>query len=119
MAEERIDALNAPEERHTPEQQWNLLPSTRLHPLIPPLSYQCLRYRDPMLSRVFVVGKNAEIVNTLVHLQALPAQEIIHMVWRYATLQRLYSHILEEAVHARSRASACGCRRAGYPGVLS
>ena len=31
-----------------------------------------------MLSRVFVVGKNAEVVNTLLHLQALPMQEIIH-----------------------------------------
>jgi GMP synthase-like glutamine amidotransferase len=31
------------------------------------------------LSRVFVVGKNAAVVNTLVHLQAIPAQEIIHV----------------------------------------
>src|SRR5207237_6580053 len=35
--------------------------------------------REPMLSRVFVVGKTAEVVNTLVHLQTLPAQEIIHV----------------------------------------
>jgi hypothetical protein len=79
MVEERIDALNAPEERHTPEQQWNLLPSTRLHALVPPLSYQCPRYRNPMVSRVLVVGKNAEVVNTLLRLQPLPVQDIIHM----------------------------------------
>src|SRR2546428_13303620 len=78
MVEERIDALNAAEERHTPEQQWNLLPSTRLHPLVPPLSYRFPGCRNAMLSRVFVVGKNAAVVNTLVDFQALPAQEIIH-----------------------------------------
>src|SRR5207244_1499962 len=66
-------------ERHTPKQQWNLLPSTRLHSLVPPLSYQFSRYRDPILSRMFVVGKNAEVVNTLLRLQPLPVQEIIHM----------------------------------------
>jgi hypothetical protein len=35
-----------------------------------------------MLSRVFVVGKNAEVVNTRRRLQPLPVQAIIHMVWR-------------------------------------
>src|SRR6266581_4204914 len=78
MVEECIDALNAPEERHTPEQPWNLLPSTRLHPLVLPLSSRFPGCYEPILSRVFVVGKNAQVVNTLVRLQALPAQEIIH-----------------------------------------
>jgi len=32
-----------------------------------------------MLSRVFVVGKNAEVVNILLRLQPLPVQDIIHM----------------------------------------
>jgi hypothetical protein len=82
MVEERIDALNAPEKCHTPEQQWNLLPSTHLHPLAPLLSYQFPGYRDPMLSYVFVVGKNAEVVNTRRRLQPLPVQAIMHMVWR-------------------------------------
>ena len=31
-----------------------------------------------MLSGVFVVGKNAEVVNILLRLQPLPVQEIIH-----------------------------------------
>ena len=31
-----------------------------------------------MLSRVFVVGKNAEVVNILLRLQPMPVQEIIH-----------------------------------------
>ena len=36
-------------------------------------------FYDPILSRVFVVGKNAEIVNTRLRLQPLPVQEIIHV----------------------------------------
>jgi hypothetical protein len=31
-----------------------------------------------MLSRVFVVGKNAGVVNTQLRLHAFPVQEIIH-----------------------------------------
>jgi hypothetical protein len=31
-----------------------------------------------MLSSVFVVGKNTEVVNTLLRLQPMPVQEIIH-----------------------------------------
>jgi len=79
MVEKGIDTLNTPEERHTPEQQWNLLPSTRLHALVPPLSYQFPRHCKPILNGVFVVGRNAEVVNILLCLQPLPVQEIIHM----------------------------------------
>ena len=65
--------------RHThPSGKWNLLPSTRLHALVAPLWSQFPRYCQPMLSGVFVVGKNAEVVNTLLRLQPLPVQEIIH-----------------------------------------